>query len=171
MSKATTPRSRVEIGRANREKGIRAERHVAGYLRACGWPDAERKSDPGWRSSDRASPDVGDVRGTPGLVWQVKTSSDLSSRDIAAVLAEATDQAVAAGADYPIVVQRRSGKGHPSAWWAWLTAGDLHGLIETTRNQDLPAPDQVMTAPVRLELGNLVPLLHRAGYGQGDADA
>lgn len=169
MSRTAKPRSRAELGKANRDKGIRTERDVARFLRVHGWPDAERKSDPGWRTSDRVSADVGDVQGTPGLTWQVKARESLSSRDIAKVLAEAGEQAVAAGTDYAIVVQKRERKGNPGTWWAWLTASDLHTLIESRRNQDpLTAVLLTCTIPVRLELADLVVLLHYAGYGEAD---
>ncbi|WP_052371959.1 hypothetical protein [Amycolatopsis taiwanensis] len=170
MSRGTTARTRAEIGRANREKGIRAERDVGRYLRVHGWPDAERKSDNGWRSSDRVSADLGDIRGTPGLVWQVKARGSLSTLDITGILAETTEQAVAAGADYGVVVQRRDGKSDPGVWWAWLPAADLAALIETVRNPDVAhVSDPTLAMPVRLELANLVTLLHQAGYGEAEA--
>lgn len=88
--------------------------------------------------------------------------------DILTVLAETTKQAVAAGADYGILVQRRDGKSDPGSWWAWLTVGDLAWLIETSRNPDVLLPaDQLWDKPARMELADLLPLLHRAGYGEG----
>ena len=74
---------------------------------------------------------------------------------------------MAAGADYGILVQRRVGKSNPGAWWAWLPAGDLAGLIETARNPNaVQIPNARLAVPVRLELADLVPLLHAAGYGE-----
>ncbi|WP_134663955.1 hypothetical protein [Amycolatopsis sp. CFH S0078] len=170
MSREPKARTRAEIGRANRDKGIRAERDVGRYLRVHGWPDAERKSDNGWKASDRESADLGDIRGTPGLVFQVKARGSLSTREITGILAETTEQAMAAGADYGVVVQRRDGKSDPGVWWAWLPAADVGGLIEAARNPDaLYVADPKLGMPVRLELADLVTLLHRAGYGEADA--
>ncbi|MGW5741555.1 hypothetical protein [Amycolatopsis sp. NPDC003861] len=75
---------------------------------------------------------------------------------------------MSAGADFGIVVQRRDGKSDPGAWWAWLPAGDLAALIEFARDPDaVHAPDARHAVPVRLELADLVPLLHAAGYVEG----
>ncbi|MBB5154987.1 hypothetical protein [Saccharopolyspora phatthalungensis] len=169
MSRRIKARTRAEIGRANRDKGIRAERDVGRYLRVHGWPEAERKSDNGWRSSDRESADLGDIRGTPRLVWQVKARSDLSTLDITRILAQATEQAVAAGADYGMVVQRRDGKSDPGTWWVWLPVGDLASLVAAGHENWPAVLDRALQAPARLELADLVPLLHAAGYGEAEA--
>ncbi|MER7009935.1 hypothetical protein ABT324_00705 [Saccharopolyspora sp. NPDC000359] len=168
----TTTRSRSEIGRANNRKGKNTERRVvAGYLRESGWPDAERKPDPGWRSTDRACPDLGDIRGTDRLVWQVKDRTDLSGLDIVRILAETAEQAIAAGADYGIVIQRCAGKADPGRWWAWLPVGDLAALVAAGQH-DWPAVlDPQLQVPARVELADLVPLLHAAGYGTPEAAA
>ncbi|SFO83269.1 hypothetical protein SAMN05421810_101107 [Amycolatopsis arida] len=132
-----------------------------------GWPAAERKPDNGWRSVDRTSADLGDIRGTPGLVWQVKARNPLSSREIATVLDETAQQAVAAGADYGILVQRRERRADPGTWWAWLPAGDLAALIEAARDPEvLRVSGPELSVPVRMELADLVPLLRAAGYGE-----
>jgi hypothetical protein len=156
-------RSRAEIGRANRTRGIATERDVARYLRVNGWPDAERKPDTGWSTRDRTSPDAGDIRNTPGLAWQVKSAPELTGEKLTTAMRQAADQAVAAGADYGIVMHRRAGKASPALWWAYLPLGDLSALL-TGQGRPL-VDDPIWDAPVRLLLGNLVQLLHRAGYG------
>jgi hypothetical protein len=93
-------RTRSEIGRANRARGIATERDVARYLRVTGWPDAERKPDTGWSTVDRTSPDAGDIRNTPGLCWQVKSTPELTGEKLTQAMRQAADQAVVAGADY-----------------------------------------------------------------------
>lgn len=156
-------RTRSEIGRANRARGIATERDLARYLRVTGWPDAERKPDTGWSTRDRTSPDAGDIRNTPGLCWQVKSTPELTGERLSTAMRQAADQAVVAGADYGIVVHRRTGKSSPGLWWAYLPLGDLAALVS---GQARPlVADPVWDAPVRLVLGDVVELLHRAGYG------
>lgn len=151
-----------EIGRAARRKGIQAERDLAKYLRVW-WPGAERKVDTGWRvKGGRASADHGDIRGTSGLVWQMKYLADMTDLDIERALSAAEDQAVAAGADYGVLVQRRPGKSDPGRWWAWLRVGDVCHLASHRKVYSKTGVD----APVRLELHDLVDLLVHAGYGQ-----
>jgi hypothetical protein len=160
---------RSALGRRNRNKGAKAERDLARYLRVHGWPDAERKPDNGWRTYNRESPDAGDIKGTPRLVWQVKARPEMSTKDITTTLAETADQAVVAAADYGLLIQRRTGHAHPGAWWAWLTLAELTALIESTRRPDVATTvDPRLSAPVRLELATVIRLLHQAGYGHVD---
>ncbi|WP_394360706.1 hypothetical protein [Amycolatopsis sp. SB7-3] len=83
------------------------------------------------------------------------------------ILGQTAEQAVTAGADYGVLVQRRDGKSDPGDWWVWLPAGDLAALIETARDPEIvQVTDPRHTMPVRLELADLLPLLHAAGYGE-----
>ncbi|AXB41277.1 MULTISPECIES: hypothetical protein [Amycolatopsis] len=67
------------------------------------------------------------------------------------------------------MVQRRDGKSDPGTWWAWLPAGDLAALIEFARDPDaVQVPNARLAVPVRLELADLLPLLHAAGYGEAE---
>ncbi|WP_103339896.1 hypothetical protein [Amycolatopsis sp. CA-126428] len=159
--------TRADIGRASNRRGKTAEQAVARWLREHGWPDAQRTVRTGWRVGDRQSRDRGDIDGTPRIAWQVKTSSsDFTDNQVGKVLAAAADQAVASGADYGIAVERRAGKSDPGHWLAWLTAGDLHAIIETARDPDvLAVAEPRLEVPVRLLLCDLAPLLHAAGYG------
>jgi len=157
-------RSRAEIGRANRTRGIATERDLARYLRFNGWPDAERKADTGWSTSDRTSPDTGDIRNTPRLCWQVKSTPELTGQKLTTAMLQATDQMVATGADYGIVVHRRTGKSNPGQWWAYLSLGNLYALMHEYGQPFNPDP-KWWDYPVRLTLEDLVPVLHRAGYG------
>ncbi len=159
-------RSRAEIGRSANRKGKDAEQAVARFLREHGWPDAQRTVRTGWKSGDTRSRDRGDVDGTPGICWQVKTSvEDFTDTRVLRVLAATADQAVASGADLGIVVQRRNGAADPGRWWTWTTAGDLLALADAARNPDvLTVPEPHLSFPVRLMLADLVPLLHAAGH-------
>lgn len=150
-----------DIGRAARAKGIKAERDLAKYLRTW-WPDAERTVITGWRSTDRESADLGDIRGTPGLAWQLKYITDMTDKAIVDILHEVEQQRRAAKADYGIVVQRRSGKSDPGRWWAWLHSDDYVELCTKNANLHYPGP----VHPVRLQLGDLIRPLLNFGYGK-----
>jgi hypothetical protein len=155
-------------GRANREKGAVAERHLVGWLRTHGWPHADRAVRAGYRTADRTVTDPGDVTGTPNLVWQMKYTSRFEQPAfLTACLAETEQQRAAARADLGLLVQRRTGVSDPGRWWVWLHLVDvfrLHWLPELAPT--IPAPTQdYLEVPVRMELADLVPLLHAAGYG------
>lgn len=162
-------RTRAEIGRSSNRRGKEAEQAVARYLRENGWPDAQRMVRTGWKVGDRQSRDCGDLDGTPRLCWQVKTSAgDFTDNRVLAVLTATTEQTVASGADYGVTIERRAGKTDPGRWWAWLTARDLHSLMDSAPATVLAAPEHRLDAPVRMLLRDLVPLLHAAGYGHED---
>lgn len=156
-------RTRAEIGRSSRQQGIRAERAVAAYLREHGWPDAERMVSTGWRAGGRERADTGDIGGIWPLVVQVKSTGNLSTRDVARTLDDVDVQTIAAGGDYGVLVQRRHGKSDVGEWWAYTRVRELVALVETpdvaARQRD--TSDEV----VRLRLAGLVSLLQVAGYG------
>lgn len=160
----TQPPTRQQIGATNRRKAAKSERDLAAYLRANGWPNAERKADPGWKTHNRESADHGDIRGTPHLAWQLKYVTGMTDREIAQAMDDAATQAVAAGADYGIMVQRRSGKADPADWWAWLPISDMSPLIIAATTDYMP-PNPVRDIPVRVTIRGMVHLLHHAGYG------
>lgn len=150
-------------GRANRRKGHDAERSVARWLRTVGFPHAERAVVTGWSTQDRSRPDPGDVTGIPGVVISVKAAQverhPVWRAELAAMLAGAE------GTPVGLIVCRRSGKSDPGHWWVWLTVADLVWMgTEGTSEQ----PD--LSGWVCMPLGDLAPLLRRAGYGQ-PADA
>lgn len=148
-------------GRSNREKGAVSERLLARWLRDHGWPGAERASRTGFTTTDRAIADPGDITGTPGIVIQVKYRADFEQdAAFAAYYAETERQRAAANADLGLLVQRRPRAAHPGRWWVWLPLRSLAPLFA-----GLNAPEESGGAPVRMELADLVPLLHAAGYG------
>lgn len=148
----------AQRGKANRYKGAQAERDLVRWLRAHGWPNAERSIATGHRSGDRVRADWGDVIGTPGLVWQVK---NVQRPDIDAWLAETEEQRFAAGADHGLLVQRRRGIPDPDRWWVHLYGS---AFAEIFAGRIDPLDD----CTVRITLGSLVPYLHDAGYGLPD---
>src|SRR5690606_36898147 len=113
-------------GHMSRSKdiGTRAETAVVRYLRGAGWPHAERRALTGAR-------DLGDVTGTPGIVWEVKARKALiSDREIAEWMDETETERVNADAEIGVLVVRRAGVGEGNAgrWWAYLPAGTLARL-------------------------------------------
>lgn len=156
--------TRQALGRSNRRRGHDAERAQARWLRRW-WPEAKRKPDNGWQAPDGSSfTDCGDIANTPGVVWQVKAVARMSDGDLEQTMIDAEEQAVAASADYAIVVQRRQGKSDPARWWAWLRIGDLVSLAADDHYLSGGLP--TFRPLVRLEQAALLPLLVRSGYGR-----
>lgn len=144
----------------SKDIGTRAETAVVRYLRGAGWPHAERRALTGAR-------DLGDVTGTPGIVWEVKARKALiSDREIAEWMDETETERVNAGATVGVLVVRRAGVGEGNAgrWWAYLTAGAVTGLA----SEGGFVPYGQLGFPVRMLLRDAVTLLHLAGYGTPD---
>lgn len=152
-------------GRANGERGKRAERDLVTWLRAHGWPGAERTVRTGYRTRTRGCSDHGDIDGTPGITWQVK---DVAERDhylIPAWLADTERQRVASGANLGILVVKRRGHADPGQWWAHMPLNDLvHDVLTSSIDT---FPEDPYMVPVRLALAHLAPILAHAGYGSG----
>lgn len=172
-------RTAAEIGKANLEKSKIAERAVVSYLRAHGWPGAERTVRTGYRVAGRASRDQGDVDGTPGVCVQVKTTTANAEPMVRKWLAETEDQRLAAGADVGLLVVKRIGATDPGRWWTHLRLDALAQVLVRITGP-LPADGPVArlaplgpatvrlgpcATPVRLELSVVVDLLRHAGYG------
>jgi hypothetical protein len=104
-------------GKANRRKGHEAELRVCAWLRLNGFPHAERSVRTGFNARGHAVSDVGDITGTPGVVWQVKA---VARRSLPAWLAETEAQRAAADAEYGVLVWKLKGSGRPAEWPAWL---------------------------------------------------
>jgi hypothetical protein len=152
---AKTPQQR---GRANRNRGLNAERDLCKWLRTNGFPGAERAVRTGFRTLDRTSADPGDVTGTPGIVWSVK---DCAVEQLGAWMAELDVMATVhdgVNLDPPValLVHKRRGHADPARWWCWM---GVDQLIDLTGNETH------LTFPVRVELGDFLPILHAAGYG------
>lgn len=149
------------MGRSAVRVGKDTERKIAEYLRQW-WPRAERRVVTGWNAGDRTKSDLGDIEGTPGLVWQCKTSLHPNDASILGALRETEDQAVAAGADYGLLIERRRGKADPGHWWCWIRGSDLRSLA---LGYETHVPEH-WQFPVRLKLSHVIPLLLHNGYGQ-----
>lgn len=144
----------------SKDIGTRAETAVVRYLQANGFEHAERRALTGAR-------DLGDVTGTPGIVWEVKARKALiSDREIAEWMDETETERVNADAEIGVLVVRRAGVGEGNAgrWWAYLSAGTLARLA--TEGGFVPYGQ--LGFPVRMLLGDAVRLLRAAGYGTPD---
>lgn len=103
----------------SRAKGTRFETEVVAHLRACGFPHAERRATAGTH-------DLGDITGTPGIVWECKARRDL---DVAGAMDEARTEALNANARFatehlPVAVLKRRGQPVTRAY-AVLELADL----------------------------------------------
>lgn len=148
----------------SRSIGTRAETGVVRYLRDHGWPYAERRALAG-------SADLGDITGTPGLVWEVKggkTAERATDADIARWIAETEQETANAGADLGVLITKRAGysAARADAWAAHLDLGTWWGLTQAR----LPLPVPIVGQPVRMRLSDLLPLLWAAGYGTAPTD-
>lgn len=85
---------------AQRARGTAWETAIVDYLRASGFPHAERRASNGVR-------DRGDIAGIPGVVVEAKSVGRL---DLATFLGEAETERANAGAAYGIVWAKRKGK-------------------------------------------------------------
>lgn len=132
-------------GRANRRRGADAERAVCKWLRANGFPHAERAVRTGFTAADRSVADHGDITGTPGIVWQVK---DVKRSSIPTWLMETAAQRLAAKADAGVLVYRVRGCADVGGWRGWLLGGN--GLLVVS--------DQLLSIVVRR--------LRREGFGE-----
>lgn len=153
-------------GAHSRNKGIRAERDLAKYLRTW-WPKAERAVRTGFRASDRVSADPGDITGVPGVIFSCKNVDETKARK-PSVWAEWWGELDAMLDDDPaalgVIVERRDQAPDPATWWAHLRLGDLVALYGG--RQGPAAGDR---APARVSLATFVELLVAAGYARDAA--
>lgn len=145
----TAAQTNTQRGRANRRKGADAERSVARYLNKVGFGGAQR-------AVRNTHPDPLDLTGIPGTVWSIKNVA--ATPQVGKWLAEAETARNQQGADLAILVIRRAGKAEPARWWAWISYGALTRAVTGL-------PWSGSNALACFELGELVPLLHQAGYG------
>jgi hypothetical protein len=105
-------------------KGTIAETALVGFLRTHGFGAAERRALSG-------STDKGDVAGTPGLAWEMKSTTGAALL-IPQWMREAAAERLNAGADYcPLVVKPR-GMG-PASVDLWPAILPLAHLVELLR--------------------------------------
>lgn len=138
--------------------GTAAETAVVRYLRANGFPGAERRALAGTN-------DLGDIIGVPGWAIEVKggkAAEVASPGQVDDWMDETETERVNAGASYGLLVVKRRGVGvlRAGEWWAYLpvdTVGDMF---------DAPWADRrPPTFAVRMLLSEAVELIRWAGYG------
>lgn len=111
-------------------KGRETENLFVGYLRR--WvPHAERRRLTGTH-------DRGDIAGTPGICWEIKSGARL---DLAGWLHELAAEVDNDQADHGILVIRPKGQPNPENWWAVLTLPDLISLLVEAEWLRDPTPD------------------------------
>lgn len=97
-------------GRASKAKGAGAERDVRDYLKANGFPYADRRL-------AGATLDKGDISGIPGVTIEIKNHAKL---DLAGWLEELRIEMSNDKAWTGVVIHKRKGKGDPASWYATL---------------------------------------------------
>lgn len=156
-------------GATDRNRGAETERLLVKGLRGLGFPHADRTIRTG---HGVARDDLGDVDGTPGLVWQVKSLRPATRAEAAVPewMAETEAQRVAARAELGVLVVRRDRR-HPPEWWAFVPVVDLYGLVDGWSYGSAPGAwrdtprDTLVRWPARLELADMARLLRAVGYG------
>jgi hypothetical protein len=124
--------------------GTQAETLVTRYLQENGFGTAERRALHG-------TYDLGDITGTPGICWEVKSghaAETASDGLINAWLAETEAERKNAKAVVGVLVVKRKGKGSAADWWAIEWDGHPEHRY-----------------PVRYLLKDYVRLLRQDGYG------
>ena len=139
--------------------GTAGESAVVRYLRSNGMAGAERRALAG-------ANDLGDITGTPGLCWEVKSGKAAQNAGAAQTkliddwLGQTLTETQNADADFGVLVCKRAGVGAANAglWWAYLRCDDflaLHGHPGPRAGVDV----------IRVTLAEAVALLRHAGYG------
>lgn len=157
-----TPRG----GAYSRNKGAKAERDLANYLRTW-WPKADRLIRTGYKTSQRTKADEGDIHGVPGVVWSVKHVEPKAAAQpsvVATWWAELDAMLEADPVALGILVERRHHAPDPSTWWAHLRLGDLVALHGGHRGPAAGDRD-----PARVTVQTCVDLLVAAGYARNVA--
>ncbi len=157
----TAPKTPSQRGTSNRRRGLTAERDLARWLRTVGFGGAERAVRTGFRTADRASADPGDITGTGPVVWSVK---DCAVEQVSKWFAE-LDAMGDGDTEAYLLVHKRRGHASPARWWCWMTLGQLLDLTTEAHACQLRAVARDSNAPLRMELGDVVPLLRSAGHG------
>jgi hypothetical protein len=148
-------------GAKDRNRGADTERLLVRGLRDLGFPHADRTIRTGHGT---ARLDLGDVDGTPGLVWQVKSMRPITRAEamVREWMIETEQQRAAAAADLGVLVVRRD-LWLPPRWWAFVDLTVLVGLLDPVIGT---LPGVLSGIPVRIELDELCTILRRAGYGE-----
>lgn len=108
----------------SRTKGLTAERDLARYFVANGWPEARRSVVTG----TFVRQDTGDIEGLPGLCVQVKNlATGLSGKLLHATWHQAQKQTAELARQRgtscsTLIVEKRAGSADPGRWWCHLSS-------------------------------------------------
>jgi hypothetical protein len=169
------------VSKKDTNVGKATEQEVVRYLRPW-WPGAERKIRTGYRVNGREMVDHGDVMGTPGICWQIKSlrTHDPRSkvvdptagyeRAIPEWLMQTEAQRLASGSDLGFLVVRRWGTTDVGRWWVFQRLAQLHRLLE-----DMPLTTESYITrftpgalvPVRMDMASLIGILDQTGWTAG----
>lgn len=103
-----------------RAKGTRAETAVVDFLRAHGWPHAERRATRGHR-------DGGDIAGIPGVCIEIK---DQGKMELGTWVNEAKIEALQADADLGMVWHKRRGMADAGGWYVTMDGATFARLLK-----------------------------------------
>ncbi len=106
---------------AQRDKGTRFESAIVAYLRAEGFPYAERRALHG-------AYDKGDITGVPGLVVEAKSVARL---DLSGWLDEAEEERDNASANVGVVWIKRRGYQSPGRAYVLMSGDDFVWLLRS----------------------------------------
>lgn len=143
----------------SKDIGTRAETAVVRAIRPW-FPHAERRALHGVL-------DLGDITGTPGIVWEVKggeAARKPSDSQVQEWMEETDAERYNADADVGVLVLQRSGFGQERAacWWSVVPVDVVAPLQTGLVLADGPNLPMV---PAWMRLGDVCELLVAAGYG------
>ena len=110
---------------AAKRKGSQAERDVVAYLKANGYPYADRRV-------AGATLDKGDISGVLGVTIEIKNHARL---DLAGWLAELEVEMKNDNAWTGVVIHKRKGKGDVGQWYATMPARIWLELLKKTNEK------------------------------------
>lgn len=146
----------------SKAKGTAVETAIVRYLRANGFPFADRQPLRGGR-------DQGDITACPGIIIEAKTSkrtgpTGLPSEQLLATWLDQTElERVNAGAAVGLLVVKRHGTTDPGRWHCWWPVDVLGSLSAGTAVQT----GYGVTLHAMLSLADSTFLLRAGGYGTG----
>lgn len=143
-----------------RAKGTKAESAVVRWLRANGFPGADRQP-------LRGNRDCGDIALAPGIVLEVKAhatgaTGQPPAMQLAQWLAQCDVERDNAGAEYCPLIVKRAGTTDPAKWWAYLRLIDSLTLLGAPVTH---VPAETAQAPICMSLASLSAVLRAQGYG------
>jgi hypothetical protein len=103
-----------------RAKGTAFETLIVRYLNEHGFPHAERRALHGTH-------DLGDITGTPGIVWECKNHKQIR---LAEWLTETETETSNANAEIGVLVAKRPGRGQPEEQYAIVTLETMTRLLK-----------------------------------------